>query len=748
MKKFHLLLTLPVLLILGCGFFFLALPSLLNLYLLPGLLAELPFVVKELHLLRITPWSASGTLSLADPQRPGLLVPHFEVHYSPGSLIHGKIAGLLVDSASVHIEMQDGFPIIRGLGGKNSPAIDQKPSQGNRLALAMPLAIESISFKNCRFILHHGRQKSQSITLNGHFDLGFAASSDNGRPLTSLVGRFETQGDVELQGTADLQAADDGYKASVTVSALQIRQDNLVIDTAASAPPIILHMSGNLEKAQFALSNLVLSKPEQITLAIEGEIQAVKGSFHGDANIIPARTKSAVAIHFNGSTRPSSTKIDYALAAKAFTLADASFGPVKAEGNIRIKGSSVSARLNGKITEISLKKWHARLVNLSFALPLHYPPQVGSSGLVTIDQLRYQNSNSGTFKATISQTKDGVIASSALTTPFAPGLQLLCDGSAHLSGDITAICRVPVTQIDSATFPGSLSLPDKLSLNGMLTAKGELYIKDTLPTGKISAEFHQGSLSLGKNKLKNIDLAIVFPRLPLVQSAPSQLCTIGTAQFGKIKLADGRIHFRIEDADTLFVERMQLSWCGGNVETGSLTLAKDMQELAATLYCDRLSFTELLGQLGIDKAEGQGSLNGRLPMVISRKRVLFDDGFLFSTPGNSGIVRFKDTRLLRQGIPNINQNSYLDYTMQALENFAYNWTKLSFNSRDDELLITMQLDGKPAEPLPFGYKDGQIIPSAAGTGLQHPIRLDVNFRLPVNDLFQYGTSIQSMMEKM
>jgi hypothetical protein len=60
----------------------------------------------------------------------------------------------------------------------------------------------------------------------------------------------------------------------------------------------------------------------------------------------------------------------------------------------------------------------------------------------------------------------------------------------------------------------------------------------------------------------------------------------------------------------------------------------------------------------------------------------------------------------------------------------------------------MQLDGKPAEPLPFGYQDGQIVTSQEGPGLQHPIRLDVNFRLPMQDLFQYGKNIQSMMEKM
>jgi len=135
-------------------------------------------------------------------------------------------------------------------------------------------------------------------------------------------------------------------------------------------------------------------------------------------------------------------------------------------------------------------------------------------------------------------------------------------------------------------------------------------------------------------------------------------------------------------------------------------------------------------------------------LKINRKGLVFDDGFLFSTPGNSGIVRFKDPEQLLQGMPDINKSAYLDYSMQALENFFYNWTKLSFNSKNNELLITMQLDGKPADPLPFGYDNGQIVPTRQGPGLQHPIRLDVNFRLPMQNLFQYGKKIQSIMENM
>jgi len=219
-------------------------------------------------------------------------------------------------------------------------------------------------------------------------------------------------------------------------------------------------------------------------------------------------------------------------------------------------------------------------------------------------------------------------------------------------------------------------------------------------------------------------------------------------QFGNINFSDAKVYFRLENPKSIFIEKSTFAWCGGKVESGGFRLSTTKQELEATLYCDRLNFTQLLSQFGIEDTEGEGSLNGRLPILLSENSITFDDGFLFSTPGDSGIVRFNNSSQLRQGMGAIDQTPYLDYSMQALENFSYNWAKLTFNSQEEDLLIKMQIDGKPAVPLPFGYKKGYIVPSKKGPGLQHPILLDVNFRLPMAHLFQYGKNMQSIMENM
>ena len=68
------------------------------------------------------------------------------------------------------------------------------------------------------------------------------------------------------------------------------------------------------------------------------------------------------------------------------------------------------------------------------------------------------------------------------------------------------------------------------------------------------------------------------------------------------------------------------------------------------------------------------------------------------------------------------------------------------NTEGENLLLQMQMDGKPAKTLPFIYsKDvgGFIRVEAEGEGSRFQgIRLDVNFRLPLNKLLQYRDLIK------
>ena len=793
-KRVHLTVTFPFIIILGSVLFFLFLPYLFDLYLFPRIISKLPYTEKELSLSRISPWTIRGTVILADQDRQTLSVPKFELHYTPSSLFRREIAKVILDSASLQLEIQDGLPVIRGLGSNNSPG----QQEGNTSPFLLPLAAKDIILKNCSVTLHRDQQNPLEVILDGRFTLNFLEQPEDKKLLSSLSGQLKTRGSLALGGKIGMKRMGDGYGLDMQLQspdlgqlfhlfsnrqdlrlkgglslAVHAKLDNLAqqltsYEVAVKFPgftfgnasfhfgnnspekPMTMQLTGNLEKSVYVLNNIVLTKPEGATLNLQGEIEILERTFKGTGQLFSERTNSTFTMNYSGVNHESESEISYQLASDAFTIGDAvTFSSLKAEGNIAINSSTLAANINSRIPEIDLKKNKTKLINISLQLPFQYPAlSKGRAGDFKIDKILYQGTNSGKLKATLSPSVEGIAFTTLFTTPFIPGLKFTCAGSAPMIADISAQCRIPKTQFDSSTFPSFIPLPDELFLSGELAAKGEFNIANRVPAGKLTVNYSNGTLTQSENVLSDINFGVVFPHLPMLQSSPSQLCTIGSLDLGKVKLSDAKIRFRIEDNQAIFLEKTRLSWCGGKVETGGFTLSKDMKELETTLYCDRLGFTELLGQFGIDKAEGQGSLNGRLPLLINNKGLVFDDGFLFSTPGNSGIVRFNDTLQLRRGIPDIDKSAYLDYSMKALENFSYNWTKLSFNSQDDDLLIKMQLDGKPAEPLPFGYKKGQIIPSNTGPGLQHPIRLDVNFRLPLQDLFQYGKNIQSIMENM
>jgi len=65
--------------------------------------------------------------------------------------------------------------------------------------------------------------------------------------------------------------------------------------------------------------------------------------------------------------------------------------------------------------------------------------------------------------------------------------------------------------------------------------------------------------------------------------------------------------------------------------------------------------------------------------------------------------------------------------------------------------MQMQMDGKPLQSLPFKYDTQTGLMQRvddSSLGIDQPIRLDVNFRLPLNRFLGYSGKIQDIMKKM
>jgi hypothetical protein len=287
----------------------------------------------------------------------------------------------------------------------------------------------------------------------------------------------------------------------------------------------------------------------------------------------------------------------------------------------------------------------------------------------------------------------------------------------------------------------------KFALNGDFT-----FEKNRL-LGKVALGLHDGRLEFTEKKyvIENLDFSLLMPSLPDLRSAPAQMIHFAKASIGDFVLQDGRVIWQLESPESIFIEEGVVRWAGGRVFTNSVRLSPDRKEFVVPIFCDRLLLTEILTQAGIKNAEGEGTVSGRIPLQIGRKSIRVEDGFLYSSPGQGGNIKVSAFDMLTAGIPkNTPQFAQVDFAAEALKNFQYNWVRLLLNSEGEDLVMKMHIDGKPMQSLPFRYDSRtgflQRVENG-GQGINQPIRLDVNFRLPLDRLLGYSGKIQDIWNK-
>lgn len=775
-------------------FIFIFFPFLCNTYLLPHFVEKLPFSHTKINLSKVTPWEIKGTLTLSHNGQLITTIPRFEIQYSPTSLLKKEIDTILLDSPTLHLNYVNDTVSIPGVEGK--PTKTEKAATS--ISIASPVSIKNIIIKNSHIALHE-ETKSHNLIVNSQIELHFTPKGQKAYTLSTFSMKTLTEGDLTLNSSIqgvfspqnilfdvkfnspDLKEIIDlipQYKttaldgtlaavgqvslnpdmniahcfASIDINAFKGSLDRLQFAQTSPEKPVQIEVNGNDQTLNFKISGVSTKEPEETDILSFGKIDVKNKSITGTTTIHSKRLNSSFIVETNGKARSTGASATLRLTGDSFNIAqNILIGPIKMQADISYADKIMAAEVTGTVDNIQSSSDELFFKNINWDIPLHFPLQKGEilrQGQFNIGSLQYKKVKTAGLATVVQQTAEGFKYSADVISQMDLKGQIHCEGSMRLTGNLNSACTLANTTIDSSLLPDFIKIPDETTFTGILAAKAAFELDGTKQQGTLTVHLLDGTLTSGETVVSNIETTIDFPNLPNLQSKPSQIATIRSIESGKFRLQNGKITFRLEEDQQLFLEKARLSWCGGKIEMGSLKLNSHMTNLETTVYCDRLNFIELLEQFGVEDTEGEGSLNGRLPIAINDNGINFDDGFLFSTPGNSGIVRFNNTDQLLKGMPDIGQTATLDYSIKALENFAYNWTKLSFKTEGKDLLLTMQLDGQPATPLPFGYKNGQIVATEQGAGLQHPLRLDMNFRLPLQEIFQSGKSLQSLMEKM
>lgn len=400
-----------------------------------------------------------------------------------------------------------------------------------------------------------------------------------------------------------------------------------------------------------------------------------------------------------------------------------------------------------------------RLDGISGKLPFVWPVAAkGAAGTLTVQEMHFKEQSLGGFSSQVWQQGLGVALIGQHQSRVVEGLVAEVRGHGALSpkNEVQAEVVVTVQPRDfSGVDLGELAgLSQEITLSGRMEMGGGYTFSGGKSAAKAHVTLHNGHLALpGRDiVLKGVDLSLALPELPVLRSLPAQPFSFATGRMGSFTFAKGKFFFQVEPPSSLFIEGGEIAWSGGRLHAQSLRLSPESGEYAMTLFADRIHLARMLEQFGVQEAEGEGTMSGSIPFVISQGRVRFDDAFLYSAPGEGGRIKIAGLGLLASGIPkNSPQYSQLDFAGEALRNFQYNWARLRLITEKDELLLQMQLDGQPAQPIPFKYDSRQgslsrLEPGESG-GIVHPIRLDMNLRLPLEKIMEYGGGIQKLFQQ-
>jgi hypothetical protein len=444
-----------------------------------------------------------------------------------------------------------------------------------------------------------------------------------------------------------------------------------------------------------------------------------------------------------------------------------------------LRGENNSWRLNGAgagdtqpflfSLSVAEGKWHFE----SNGLALHSPVELtvselagagllagnggSGSGTLQLARIMLNGQDLGGLLLTAEQQAEGIFFAGSHESKALEGIRVEIQGevgsspvnglhgSLHLSAP-----RQKFTAFNLGRF---VKAKQEITLAGEFGLQAACAFSGGARSGELQLQLDDTRLELPKREIvvSGLNLSLALPDLFQQKSLAAQPLSFATATVGKLAFADGKFAFQVESPTSLLLESGVFAWCDGHVSTQGLRLRTTSKDYEMTLLCDRLRLASLLAQFGVQGAEGEGTLNGRIPISVVDGRVRFVDGFLNSPLGEGGTIRVGDVGVLTAGIPKDSpQFSQLDFADEALKNFRYNWAKLRLNSEGDDLLLQIKLDGQPSRPIPFRYnsESGSFIRLQTGEtgGITHPIRLDINLRVPFQKMLEYGGGMQKLYE--
>ncbi len=185
----------------------------------------------------------------------------------------------------------------------------------------------------------------------------------------------------------------------------------------------------------------------------------------------------------------------------------------------------------------------------------------------------------------------------------------------------------------------------------------------------------------------------------------NQRIDVGRFRIGQVELVDGFFSFRLESAESLFLEKTR--W---NLPEGGFIAAHasrfDLQDFSADfeIFFEDIDLVSLVSRISEEKIVGSGLVYGRVPILYKHDRVTIGQGYLYSVPG-AGRLGIRDEEwldvLLLYVREAMRDHPYLSLVSerleQALRDFEYNFLAVQLEPGLEDTAARIELRGRGVE---------------------------------------------------
>ncbi len=275
--------------------------------------------------------------------------------------------------------------------------------------------------------------------------------------------------------------------------------------------------------------------------------------------------------------------------------------------------------------------------------------------------------------------------------------------------DDRALARALLPHASDLKLNGSFAIDGRIDY-----ARGEVQPDIRLTASDVSVESRTFDLAA-----RGVSGSVTVNGFAPLSTPGRQTLTVGQLSIGKLDLNDGTTAFRIENPDSIFIERAKLSWGEkGTFYVHAFRLQPSLPEYDVEVFVENLELDDWIELLSVKRVTGSGRLYGRVPIAIKPKaanKVAVGRGILYvipepgkpdngTGPSRANVLQFHDSDLLRQMLiasePRFGTDpkfkEALENIVQALQDFKYDRLTFDFIPRPehDDLQLRIITNGR------------------------------------------------------